>query len=144
MDQVHSIRMPGFRSKATLRICGDALVPDDVTRLFECPPTRSEARVTSDQAKASPEALPAPAAGVSRPVIAIRGISKGRSPNLFAAQCLTCGLEGIWRSLRHRLFVGLFITRDNEGIILSLQTLATFSERHIRLSLDIYGPNRDD
>src|SRR5262245_57278579 len=37
-------RMPSSRFKATLRITGDALIPDDVTHLLGCLPTRAETK----------------------------------------------------------------------------------------------------
>jgi hypothetical protein len=53
--------------------------------------------------------------------------------------------EEIWRDLGGRftgdLFVGLFLTDTNEGLVISRQTLSAISARGLEINLDIYGPS---
>ena len=134
--------MPSFRSKSTLRITGDALIPDDVTRLLGCPPTRAEMKGEVRPSKHVART------GSWRLVASERNPEddlEGQVAEIFSRLNAD---PAAWKALAEAytidLFVGLFMARDNEGLTLSPQALATLSERHVRLSLDIYGPNGDD
>ena len=135
-----------FRSKATLRIMGDALVPDDVTRLLCCPPTRAETKGEVIRSKHSGRQRVA-RTGSWRLVANDRNPEdlEGRVAEIFSRLNYD---PATWRALAEAytidLFVGLFMANDNEGLTLSPQALAMLSERHVTLSLDIYGLNGDD
>jgi hypothetical protein len=133
-----------MRSTTTLRISGDDLVPDEVTRLLGCDPTYAQAKGMSTYGKVT-----------GRERIARTGMWQ-----IEAAESNTADLdkqvveifgrlstdEDIWASLsgfRMDLFCGLFMTHWNEGLSLSPAALAALSRRGIQLSLDIYAGTDD-
>jgi hypothetical protein len=128
-----------MKSKATLRVIGDDLVPDEVTRLLGCGPTRGYPKGAVIDGKSGRER-----------------ISHTGSWHLEAAVRDPEDLDGqiteildrlnphpdIWASLsgkfRVDLFCGLFMARRNEGISLSPAVLAALGSRCIELSLDVH------
>ncbi len=128
------------RSVATLRLIGDELVPDDVTKLLGVEPT--EARGKGQEA------------GGGR--VAKSGIwrlqARSREPEDLDGQVqelldqLTADLN-VWRHLSQRfridLFCGWFMDASNEGVSISPATLAALGARGIELGIDIYAPTND-
>ena len=131
------------KSKATLRVIGDSLVPDDITRMLGTRPTKSQIKGQS---------LPTKTPDRSR-------IAKRGSWHLSAApsepsnidqqvkdllEMLTDDLS-VWDTLRNDyrvdMFCGLFMKEFNEGMTLSPGTLKLLADRGIDLDLDIYGPD---
>lgn len=133
------------RSVATLRICGDAVVPDKITERLGCAPTTSHSKGQI-----------------------VRGAKTGREYikksgmwRLEAEDCepenldkqvaeiltkLTSDLK-VWKSLSEQfsmdLFCGLFMEKTNEGLELSPATLLALGQREITLGLDIYAPEKE-
>ena len=128
------------KSKATLRIKGDELLPYAVTQLLGHRPTHAQlkgqefvdrtggrVRVAKfgmwrlDAPNAEPEDL------------------DGQIKNILGK--LTSDLS-VWRSLADEfeidLFCGLFMEKQNEGLNLSAESLALLGQRGIELALDIY------
>jgi hypothetical protein len=112
-------------SSAALRVIGDDLVPDEITKLLGCPSTKSQVKGEI-----------------------VRGSSTGRERTiktgmwrLVAADCTPENLDGqvkellskltsdlgVWASIRERfeidLFCGLFMENTNEGSVISAETL---------------------
>lgn len=133
------------RSVATLRVIGDDLLPDEITRLLGCYPTTSHAKgeVVLGQ-KTGRE--------YTKKVGMWRLEATDHEPENLDEQVaellkkLTQDLA-VWSELRKRfkmdLFCGLFMEITNEGASLSSETLLALGVRGIELSLDIYCPIAD-
>ncbi len=137
--------MPALaHSRATLRVVGDDLVPDEVTALLGAPPTMATTRGQANELDRGPRVwrtgswrLEAPDAAPANPDGQIAEILGELTPDLAA-----------WRSLAARfrveMFCGWFMADGNEGVSLSAETLRALGEREIRLEIDLYGGNDDD
>jgi hypothetical protein len=133
------------RSAASLRIIGDALIPDEITTMLGAPPTSSQV---------NGETLIGKNTGIKR--IAKFGkwqMDAGRrEPEDLDGQIeeilgkLTDDLD-VWSEIGKRFevdcFCGLFMVRSNEGLSISPRTMASLGQRGIELGLDIYGSNED-
>jgi len=128
------------RSVAALRICGDKLDPDEVSRLLGGVPTLSYRKGDVKKSKI-------------RDIVRKSGAwlldATDREPADLAAQVdeilgqLTQDLS-VWASLandyRVDLFCGLFMEQTDEGVEVSAKTLKALSERGIKLGFCIYAP----
>lgn len=131
------------RSVVTLRITGDGLVPDEVTRLLGCSPTSAQTKGqvlvgrntgTSTIARAGMwrlKSLPREPEDIDGHIAEILGKLSG-------------DLD-VWKEMTRQykidLFCGLFMSGGNEGLTISPQSLAALGARGIELALDIYGPD---
>lgn len=131
------------KSVATLRIFGDSLTPEEVSRVLGCEPTRSEYKG---------KIIRGPQTGRER--IAKTGAwrleTTDREPEDLDSQIselLTKTTQDIkvWKSLSDKfeidLFCGFFLSESNEGLSISPESLVALGKRGITLSLDIYGPD---
>ncbi len=135
-----------LRSKASLRIMGDALIPAAITRLLGCEPTAAhvkgetrigkrtgrEYRYHSGQwrlqaTERDPENLDAQIAEIFSQVTA--------DPAVWAELAKEFHID---------LYCGLFMVNGNEGVTLSAQSLSILGSRGVELSLDIYEGGDDD
>ena len=133
-------------SAACLRLSGDDLVPDEITALLGCEPTRSD---IMGKPRHTPY-LPPDQILLSR-TGSWRLDFKRRRPGDLDGQIeeilelLTKDLE-VWRKLSQKyridMFCGLWLESYNEGISLSVETLKSLSDRYIFIDFDIY--HRDD
>jgi len=131
-------------STACLRLIGDDLDPEEVTRILGKAPTRSERK-----------------GDVIRNQSGHERIARTGSWRLDATDChpenidgqvseilsgLTTNLDA-WRALsaRHRvdMFCGLFMRESNEGIELSPATTLELGRRGILIGFDIYAPTTE-
>ncbi len=135
--------MPAIeRSVATLRVMGDDLVPEEITRLLGCAPTKAQLKgEVFRNAKSGKERIAR--FGMWRLNATDREPS---DPDAQVAEILgklSQDLE-VWRSLtssfRTDLFFGLFMKEWNEGLSLSPMTLMALGSRGIEADFDIYGP----
>lgn len=134
------------RSVATLRIMGDELVPEEISRLLGAVPT---------SAYAKEHQLPARPSGclVARKSGIWRLRTKETEPEDLDGQVsvllgqVTSDLS-VWGDITARfrvdLFCGFFMGSENEGVEISPQTLLALGQRGIKLSLDIYGQEASD
>ncbi len=128
------------KTRASLRIFGDDLDPDEISALLGAPPTLSgkkgEVRVD--------------ARGVERTARTGRWLLQvtRRQPGDLDGQLveLLSPLTpdtGVWRSLVARfkadIFCGLFMDEGNEGLELRPETLEMIGSRGLSLGFDIYG-----
>jgi hypothetical protein len=134
------------RSVVTLRIGGDDLLPDEISKLLGAKPT-------SEQTKG--EKIVGRKTGRVR--IAKMGMwrleATDREPEDMNGQIqeilgqLTSDLE-IWRTIGEKyqidLFCGIFLGGSNEGLILSATSLRALGERGIEMGLDIYSGHDED
>ncbi|MDD5262333.1 MAG: DUF4279 domain-containing protein [Methylacidiphilales bacterium] len=129
------------KSIVTLRIAGDLLVPDEITRLLGVSPTNSQTKG---------QELIGLKTGKVR--IAKSGMwrlcASDREPEDMDDQIneilsrMTTDLA-VWRNITERfevdLFCGLFMGSGNEGLTISSQSLAALGMRGIEIGLDIYA-----
>lgn len=134
------------RSAATLRISGDDLVPDDITRLLGASPTHAQTKGDKIVGKKTGNVRVA-RFGMWRlqaPKYKPEDID-GQIAMIFDQ--LTNDLS-VWESISRRykmdLFCGLFMECTNEGMELPPQSLFLLGSRGITIGLDIYGPVSDD
>jgi hypothetical protein len=134
-----------WRSAAALRIFGETLQPDEITRLLGSPPT--SCRLKGDVKYRSKD---------GRETIAKEGMwmlnatdcepedANGQVMEILGR--LTDDL-GVWSTLSQRfgidLYCGWFMQESNEGLEFTPATLAALSARGIRLGIDIYAPSKD-
>jgi len=130
---------PLAHSRATLRIIGDDLQPDDITALLGAEPTMATTRGQVNELGRGPKIwrtgtwrLEAPDAEPANPDGQIAEILDELTPDL-----------EVWRSLAARfkvdMFCGWFMVEGNESVSLSPDTLCALGERGIRLDIDLYG-----
>jgi hypothetical protein len=139
--------MPEFeRSVATLRLAGDDLDPDEVTRILGRSPTHAQSKGQEFPSK-GPAGMRVAKFGQWRLHAA------DREPEDLNAQVeellasLTTNVAA-WRQLSERyavdLFCGWFMKTSNDGVNISPKTMQALSERGIELALDIYAPCDDE
>jgi hypothetical protein len=133
------------KSAVTLRIAGDDLVPDEISRLLGASPTESQ---TKGQEFVGPKT------GIVR--IAKFGMwrlcAPDREPEDMDGQIhellsQVTGDLSVWRRITERydvdLFCGLFMRVGNEGLTISAKCLADLGARGIEIGLDIYSGDDD-
>ena len=134
--------MPGIaRSVVALRIFGDSVIPDEVSALIGCLPTRSYRKGQVQH-------------GSRKEYVRKTGMwllqVDDREPEDLNAQVaellarLTPDLT-MWEHLSQQyeldLFCGLFMDESNEGIALSVPTLVALAARSIEIDFDVYAPS---
>jgi len=134
------------RSLATLRLFGDDLNPEEVSKLLCADPTWS-ARTGDVTPSNSPGGVRIARTGSWRLQAAESIPSDVNHQVVEILSQLTPDLD-VWRSLVARfdvdLFCGWFLEKSNEGIFLSPNNLLALGERGIELDIDIYGSGGDD
>lgn len=132
-------------SHATLRLTGDDLIPEEVTRQLSCEPTKAHFKGQEIVARKT-----------GRKRVASFGSwqlnTEVRAPEDLDGQIaelldkLTSDIA-IWHNLSSQfdidLFVGLMLEQSNEGCLLSSASMLRLGERGIALGLDVYA-NTDD
>lgn len=139
--------MPALeKTKATLRIHGDDLIPDEVSRLLGAQPESAQTRGEFLIGKASGRSRVARTGGWSLQAL-------DRSPGDLDAQiddifARLSGDPAVWAQLHSRfelnLFCGLFMGGRNDGETISPANLRLLGERGIELQLDIYALDPDE
>jgi hypothetical protein len=132
-------------SVATLRISGESLIPEVISKMLGSDPTHS-------QIKGEPITGPkAEKESVAKFGLWLLGASDCEPENINGQVeailgMLTDDLK-VWTRIREEfeidLFCGLFMGSSNEGLSISPQTLAALGLRSIELSLDIYYADED-
>lgn len=129
-------------SAVGLRIIGDDLAPDEISRQLGCLPTFAQLKG---------EAIVGERSGQTR--VAKCGMwrlrAQPREPEDLNGQIaeilgqLSDDLD-VWKAISDRysvdLFCGLFMDGSNEGLSVSASSLFALGARGIQLSLDLYGP----
>ena len=133
------------KSAAALRIYGDDLIPDEVTKVLGCVPTSAERKGQIIRSSSGRERtartggwdLTAPD---SKPENLDQQVS-------WLLDQLTDDLS-VWCALAERyridLFCGLFMHTSDEGLTLAPKTLVALGVRGIELGLCLYPPLRKD
>lgn len=134
------------RSVATLRIMGDELFPEEISRLLGAVPTSAYAKGHQFRSEASERI-------VTRKSGIWRLMAKQTQPEDLDGQVaellgqVTSNLS-VWGNLTARfrvdLFCGWFMGSANEGVQISSETLLALGQRGIMLSFDIYEQDAPD
>jgi len=129
------------RSAVCLRICGDDLVPEEITRLLGVAP--SKACVKGEKIVGKKTGF----VRIAKSGMWLLGV-KPREPEDIDGQIheilsqMTDDLA-VWRGIAEKykvdLFCGLFLKGSNEGLTLSPQSLAALGNRGIEMGLDVYS-----
>ncbi len=132
-------------TQACLRVWGDDLVPDEVSKLLGQQPTNSECKgdvligkVTGQKriAKTGGWRLRAPESSDGNLDAQIIEILDKLTDNL-----------AVWHDLTVRFgadfFCGIFLKTGNDGLSLQASTTQMLGERGLKLELDIYDPSDD-
>jgi hypothetical protein len=132
-------------SSAALRIFGEILQPEEITRFLACAPTMSWLKGHTFKTSAGHT--------VVRPTGAWILDAKKSEPENLNDQVseilgkLTADIS-IWNSISQRfqldLFCGLFMEKSSAWLLLSPATLLALAERKIQIDLSIYGPNEGE
>jgi hypothetical protein len=131
-----------MKSAVTLRIVGDDLVPDEITRLLRCEPTSAEFKGQVVRGKNTRRERTA-RSGSWRLEVA------DRTPDDLNGQIME--IVGrlnqdpdVWASLANRfridVFCGLFMAKSGEGFTLSPEALLALGSRRIEFDLCLYAP----
>ena len=129
------------RAVASLRIFGDDLQPEAISRLLGCEPTMAWPKGHVQVGNSGRELVKKSGGWLLHASDSEPENVDGQVSELLAR--LTSDL-GIWIGLAKRfqvdLFCGWFMEGSNEGVSVSTATMLALAERGIDLSLDIYGP----
>jgi hypothetical protein len=129
------------QSNVALRIFGDDLVPEEVSALLGCQPTRSYRK---GQVRA-PNVLAKTGTWLLEVTDTEPGNIEAQVSEVLGQ--VTANLE-VWRQLGQRfevdIYCGAFMQTSNDGIELSSHALLRLGQRGIGLGLDVYAPSADD
>jgi hypothetical protein len=132
------------KSVAAIRIFGDSLIPDEISKILGCAPTRSYIKGQVEPSKTKP---------IVRKTGAWQIKTDRQKPGNLDDQIIK--LLGrlnkdltVWTALSAKyeidLFCGCFMNETDEGIELSSETLKALGDRDIKLGLCIYAPIEAD
>ncbi|MCK0121734.1 DUF4279 domain-containing protein [Loktanella sp. F6476L] len=128
-------------TKAALRIWGDDLVPDEISKLLGTTPTSSERKGEDLRGKKSRYQGFARTGGW-RFVVAESGGDNLDAQITYLFAQLTSDLD-VWSDLAAKykidVFCGVFMQTGNDGLDFNATTLRLLGDRGARLDLDIYG-----
>ena len=136
---------PVSTTKASLRIFGDDLDPEEITRTLGKAPTRTQRKGGPVGNRKDTKNIAHTGGWWLQILDRTPGDLDGQVRELLDG--LTQDLE-VWADIHARcskldLFCGLFMGEDNQGETLSPETLQALGARNIKLELDIYGPEQD-
>jgi hypothetical protein len=134
------------KSVVTLRIMGDDIIPDEITKLLGASPTHAQTKGDKIVGKNTGYVRIA-RSGMWRLCASDRKPENmdGQIQEIFSQ--LTGDLavwQGITKRFRVDLFCGLFMGCSNDGLTLSPESLTTLGERGIKMGLDIYAGDDDE
>lgn len=133
------------RCQAALRIFGDDLVPEELSRLFGHFYTKGWVKGYQYSTSSGAVVVKKTGAWILDAEPTESADFDGQISRLLADIDVS---PDNWASLASRfemdIFCGWFMQESNEGIAVSSQTLRALGERNIALSVDIYAPLDDD
>lgn len=122
------------RTRASLRVFGDHLVPDEVSAWLGASPTSSRRKGEAKTGSWILEVDPREPGDLDGQLLELLGR-------------MTSELD-VWRRLtaayRVDVFCGLFMAEGNDGQSLSLAVLGALAERGLVLDMDFYGPPAEE
>jgi hypothetical protein len=133
------------RSKAALRIFGDELVPEELSRLFDHFYTKGWTKGYQYSTSSGAVVVKNTGAWILEAEPSETGDFDGQISQLLSHTNVSLD---VWASFARKfemdIFCGWFMHEPNEGIVVSPQTLLMLGERNIALSVDIYAPLGDE
>lgn len=127
-----------FRTTVGLRVVGDTLDPDEITRLLGIVPTGSARK--GDVRRTAADREVTAQSGSWRLDADVPGDLNTQIGSLLSELPSN---PIIWRELTHDyecdVFCGLFMREGNEGVVLTPEVMSMLVVRGLRLGLDIYG-----
>lgn len=133
------------RCRAALRIFGDDLIPEELSRLFGHFHTKGWVKGYQYSTSSGAVVVKKTGAWILDAEPTKSADSDGQNFRLLAD--IDVSLDD-WASLASRfemdIFCGWFMQKSNEGIAVSPQTLRALGGRNIALSVDIYSSLDDD
>lgn len=128
------------RTKVGIRIFGDDLIPDEVTKLLQCQPSEIRTKGDVRGSKENPRLV---TTGSWRLHVDENDGSILEEKVDKLLKQLTDDLS-IWEQITDRfatdIFCGLFLEEFNEGFSLSPGLLKKLSDRNLEIGFDIYLP----
>jgi hypothetical protein len=141
-------------SIVTLRIYGDDLIPQEITKLLGASPTHGVVKGQDKVSEKTGKVIVNRKTG--KAIVAKSGMwrlsASDREPEDIDGQIREIFTKisadvGVWQSItkkyRANLFCGLFMSETNDGLSISPQSMALLAERGIDLWFDIYAPLQD-
>ena len=134
-----------FKTALSIRLFGDDLDPDEISRLLGAAPSESYRKGDLRETPMGGKIIKKTGSWTLR--------AEERSPGDLSAQIVEvlCRLTpdlSVWEALGQRyrcdLFCGLFMEEGNEGEELTVEALTMLSERGLKLQIDIYTPPHDE
>jgi hypothetical protein len=131
-------------SVATLRIGGDLLNPEEISRILGCVPTLGYVKG---------QIVPSKVRAIVRKTGAWQLAAADQKPANLDAQVKELFSRvnndlGVWAALsgtyKVDLFCGFFMSGIDEGLEISAQTLKVLGDRGIKLGVCIYAPAEED
>jgi hypothetical protein len=130
--------MSAPKTKVSLRLTGDTLVPEEVTRAFGCVPTNAFRR--GDEIAVGSAHRNAPTGVWRLEVPELEGATLDEQVCWVLDQ--VSDDVAVWTSLSEQynaeLFVGVFLASVNQGLRLSPATAMRASKRGLSITLDLY------
>jgi hypothetical protein len=135
-----------YRSRASLRLFGEDLEPEEITRLLCCIPTSSQKKGEIIRHRTNGDEHVAPyGKWLLNEDECCPGDLDGQIQRLLAR--VSADLS-VWHNLVSRfrtdLFCGIFVQQWNEGVSLSPEVLAALGSRGIKIDFDIYIDSNAD
>jgi hypothetical protein len=131
-----------MKSAASLRIIGEGLVPEEITRILGRPPTRAQSKGQVLRHESTGREWTS-RTGIWHFRVADRAPDDLNGQVMEILGQLNQDLA-VWASLSARfrmdIFCGLFMAKNNEGLSLSPEVLLALGQRRIELGLDLYDP----
>ena len=135
-------------SIVTLRIYGDDLVPQDITRMLGAQPSHActKGEMGKKMAGLKVGDLRVAKTGMWRLCASNREPEDidGQIREIFSQISADVAVwQNLTKNYQVNLFCGLFMTKTNDGLSISPQSMAVLAERGIELWFDIYAPDED-
>lgn len=130
------------KTVASLRIIGDDLIPDEVTTLLGCEPSRK--MIMGEPFSWSKQGKPRIAKSGMWRIEATEQSPGNLDEQIEEMLSLLTNDLTIWSQLSKKykidIFCGLFMESDMEGISLSAKSMLALGKRGIEIDFDMYGP----
>lgn len=133
------------RCKAALRIFGDELVPEELSRLFDHCFTKGWMKGYQYSTSSGKVIVKKTGAWILEAAPSETGDFDGQISQLLMHTNVSLDVWALFaKKFKMDIFCGWFMHESNEGIAVSPHTLRMLGERNIALSLDIYAALHDE
>jgi len=130
------------KTVVSLRIIGDELIPDEITELLGCEPTRK--MIIGEPFSWNKQGKPRLAKSSMWRIEATDQLPGNLDKQVEEILNLLTNDLAVWSQLSKKynidIFCGLFMESDMEGISLSAKSMFALGERGIEIDFDMYGP----